>query len=285
MRLVSPRHVSFSLRMALLTFGIVRQLGWAFTALGLGFCAVFLAHADLRLSGYDAVAEGKVSKIERTSSTENDEPIYAVDAEFRAGDSAEARANVRTVRSYTTSRLQVDESVTVDYEAEDPSEARIRGARTRRFGPLIAGIVLIPLVGLLFATHRVKESARILRLLRHGKQTTAKLVAKHKPPADGDGESETTLTLQFTDEDGEARTFEVHTFAPAPLEDDAREVVFYDPRNPSRATALDHLPGELEVRGDALVARAAVWPLLITPALAVLGLAATIAARMLTGGS
>lgn len=266
--------------MALMTFGIVRQLGWAFTALGLGFCAVFLAHADLRVRGYDAVAEGKVSKVERTSSTENDEPIYAVDAEFRAGDSAEAQAQVRTVRSYTTSRLQVDEAVTVDYESDDPIEARIRGARSRRFGPWIAGIVLIPLVGLFFATYRVKESLRILTLLRHGRQTTAKLVAKHKPPASDDGESETTLTLQFTDEDGEERTFEVHTFAPGPLEDDAREIVFYDPRNPSRATALDHLPGKLELRDDALVARAAVWPLLISPALAGLGVVATIVLRL-----
>jgi hypothetical protein len=271
--------------MALMTFGIFRQLSWAITAFSLGFCAVFLTYADLRLRGYDAVAEGKVSKVERTSSTENDEPIYAVDAEFRADDSAHERAQVRTIRSYTTSPPQVYEVVTVDYEAEDPSEARIRGARTRRFSPLIAGVVLIPLVGLFSATYRVRESVRILGLLRHGRQTTAKLVAKHKPPPNDDGEAETTLTLQFTDEDGEARTFAVRTFAPGPLEDDEREVILYDPRNPTRATALDHLPGKLDVRDDAIVAHAAAWPLLITPALTVLGLVATIAAQLLYHGS
>lgn len=266
--------------MALMTFGIVRQFGWAFTAFSLGFCAVFLAHADLRLRGYDAVAEGRVSNVERTSSTENDEPIYAVDVEFRAGESTEERARVRTVRSYTTSRVQQYETVIVDYEAEDPSEARMRGARARRFSPLVAAVVLLPLVGLFFATFRVKESLRILRLLRHGRQTTAVLVGKHKPPDDGDGESETTVTLQFTDEDGEVRAFEVRTFAPGPLEDDAREIIFYDPRNPTRATALDHLPGKLEVRDDAIVARAAVWPLLISPVLAALGVVATIVLRL-----
>lgn len=266
-----------------MTFGIIRQFGWAFTAFSLGFCAVFLAYADLRLRGYDAVAEGKVSKVERTSSTEDDDPIYAVDVEFHAGDSAEEQARVRTVRSYTTARVQQYETVTVDYESGDPSEARMRGARTRRFGPLVATIVLLPLVGMFFATYRWRESLRILRLLRHGQQTTAVLVGKHKPPDDEDGESETTVTLQFTDEDGEVRTFDVRTFAPGPLEDEAREIVFYDRRNPTRATALDHLPGKLEVHDGVIVARAAVWPLLISPVLAVLGVVATIVLRVVLG--
>jgi hypothetical protein len=266
--------------MALMTFGIIRQFGWAFTALGLGFCAVFLAHADLGLRGYDAVAAGKVSNVERTSATQNDAPIYAVDAEFHAGDSAEAPAQRRTVRSYTTTPPQLDEAVTVDYEAGDPSEACIRGARTRRFGPTAAVIAIFPLIGLFIASFRVRESLRILRLLRHGRQTTAKLIGKHKPPADDDGHPETTLTLQFIDEGGEERTFEIRTFAPEPLEDDAREIIFYDPRDPTRATALDYLPGKLELRGDALVAGAPVWHLLISPALAALGVIATIVLRL-----
>lgn len=242
----------------------MRQLGWSFTAATLLFCALFLGRAEIRSPHYDAVAEGTVLAIERTSSSENEQDIFAVDVEYRpaTGDGA-----TRTIRSYTVTPPAVGARVTVDYQAASPDEACLRGGRTAPFGKWVALLLLMPVMGLIFCFVGVRADLRYLRVLRDGRQTTATFVSAHKQVSE-DGETATEVRLRFTDELGREHFLHHHTFKPERLRDDLREIIFYDGEDPARAVALDYLPGRLELRGDTFVARQQVWPLFIAPLLA-----------------
>lgn len=219
----------------------------------------------MRWHHYDAVAEGTVLAVERTSSSENDQDIFAVDVEYRpaAGDGA-----ARTIRSYTVEPPQVGARVEVDYEAANPDEACLRGGRAAPFGKWVALFLLMPAVGLIFCFVGVRADLRYLQILRTGLQTTAVFLSARKEVSD-EGESATEVRLRFVDELGREQILAHHTFKPERLRDDHREIIFYDSGDPARAVALDYLPGRLELRGDTFVARQRVWPLFLAPLLAI----------------
>ena len=52
------------------------------------------------------------------------------------------------------------------------------------------------------------------------------------------------LTFEFIDADGLARQTIVKTEQTGRLEEDSFEQLLYDPRRPSHAALLDHIPGE-----------------------------------------
>lgn len=273
----TARSVPWRVRLALLTSGKIRQLGWVFVLFGASFSAAFLPFVDLRWRGYDATAEGEVLKVWRTSSTQNDQHIYAVVVAHEAASASTPAPRRYLSRSYTVTPPAVGERVAVEYESANPAEARMRGARTRRFGPVGSLVLLFPLLGLLFALHRARGGLGHLRLLRRGRLTTARVVAVHRGDDDGDGESETLVRLAFRDDEGVERSFEVHTFSPQLLGDDVVERALYDPARPGHATALDTLPGKLEVLDDRVVPRARLWHLQLLPGLSLVALVATAA--------
>lgn len=260
--------------MALLTFGKIRQLGWVFVFFGAAFAVGLLPYVEPPWRSYDAVGEGEVLEVARSSSTENDEPVYWVIAAHEAPAPDGPSRQRYLLRSYTLTPPVVGERVTVEYQSADPSDARVRGGRTRPMSSVALLVLLFPCLALLFALRGVRQRAGVLHLLRHGRLIVAKPIAIQRGDLDGDGESESVVRLAFRDAEGAERTFEVHTFSPELLTD-AAELALYDPEQPRHATALDALPGKLEVLEDRVVSRARLWHLQIAP---ILALAAVVAA-------
>ncbi len=263
-RLPEPRAVAWTVRMAMYTHGAIRQFGWVFAALGSLFCGFFLHYTDLRIGGYDAHASGEVVKLEATNSSSNDRRIYAVVFRFRGGEPAQDYQDT----SYTTAPPGVGDQMGVEYEWDDPDEARMQGAHSRPFSPVLSLVLIFPLAGMGFALIRIGESRRVVWLLRRGRAVKAKVIARGKGNMKINETSETKLTLQFVDDRGLARTFDVSTFSPELLEDDAEELALYDPDRPQRAITLDHLPGKLKVHDDRVEATGSVGQLLFLPIMA-----------------
>jgi hypothetical protein len=58
------------------------------------------------------------------------------------------------------------------------------------------------------------------------------------------------LTFEFLDRDGNAHRTSIKTHHPENLEDDAEELLFYDPAHPEHACARDAMPGGVSVNAD-----------------------------------
>lgn len=123
-----------------------------------------------------SVAEGRVTAVRPTRSGEGKKPIFENDFSFvdNAGRAA-------TGRSYTPKEpLAVGSAVTVDYVADQPQYARIRGARYATFGtdhgvffPVLAVDYALLLLVVRF---RLRRGRHLLRCLREGRMAPAGVV-------------------------------------------------------------------------------------------------------------
>ena len=250
--------------------------GWVFAAFGMVFVLAFLPALDLGLATYDRQATATVTEIEKTNSEENEQPIYRVHYAFLDAAGGEHRG-----ASYSKSPPAAPTSWRVDYRGDDPSQSRLEDMRRRPFSPLLLFVLVFPIVGLAFALWPLRVARKNLRLLRHGVETRGTLVDKRTTKVEVNDIPVMALTFAY-DVDGRRYTATVKTLDPAPLEDDEREPMLYDPRAPSHATTLDHLPGSPKITpsGDLEARSGTVIHLLIAP-VAFVGLLAATVIRML----
>lgn len=256
----TSRAVPLAVRVAVLTHGPIRQVGWFALAFGVVLCTALLTHTDFGRAPYDAHTDGTVLRVDPPAPRPNRDTVYTVDVQVDLG-------GARVVRSYTSTPPQPGDVVTVDYDSQDPDDACLQGARRQRFSRWTLVTLLFPAFGLFFATRRLAQARRAHRLLHHGHPAQARVVRKSQGPDSVNDTSETVVRLEFQDAGGVPHAIDEPTFVPERLGDDARELVLYDPRAPAHATAIDHLPGKLDVQADRVIARAPVTRLLILPAL------------------
>lgn len=278
------RHVPLMLRLALPVSGAFRQGGWAFVVFGSVFCAIFLPLIENPLRSYDAQMDGVVRAVERTSSTQNDRRIFAVEVQYPPATEAEATPSSPTSRlttSYTADPPEVGALVTVEYDSSDPDSARMRGARSSHFSSWVLFVLMFPAIGLVFALAQTGDALRTLGLLSRGYLTRARFADKRAGNLSVNDVPQSRMRFTFVDHHGVEVPFEVKTFKPELLEDDREEPALYDPRQSRFATTIDHLPGKLEVRDDRVIAHASLGKLLILPFLGVAGLVTVIAVAVL----
>lgn len=269
---LAPRALPRSLVVRILLGNPFTMFGLVFAAFGMAFVLAFLPLIDLSFAkSYDRQASATITNVEDTHSSENKRSIYRVRYTFRDDAGAERRGE-----SYTTDQPSSG-PWTVDYESGDPSASRLQGMRAGRFSPLLAFVLLFPILGLAFGLWPIRRARRELRLLRYGREVCGKLVGKRE--ADWEVNKVRAMALTFAYEvDGKPYTATVETLKPAVLEDDEREAMLYDPYDPSRATTLDHLPGKLKVNaaGELESLRLISFHLLIAPVVFVGLLVATV---------
>lgn len=106
---------------------------------------------------------------------------------------------------------------------------------------------LFSCVGAVMAGLSFRRGLKLLKLLRRGILTRAKLV--EKTATNVEINERTVYKLKFRFEVGGRRYAAMaRTHEPELLEDDAQESVLYLPDDPSQASLVDHLPGKLEVK-------------------------------------
>ena len=159
------------------------------------------------------------------------------------------QAGVETLGEYTIDLPAHSDSV--NRRHDEPSEPQLEDTRgNREFGLFL---LVFPIAGLALVIWQLPAGLRNLRLLRHGVETRGKLVGKHETRVQVNGVPVMALTFAY-DVDGKKYSATVKTRRFHVLEDDEREAMLYDPRSPSRATTLDHLPGSPKVTTDGEIA-------------------------------
>lgn len=239
-----PRRVTPLATLEVLLGGALFQVGCGLVAFCSIFGWIFAGQADLsawtRFMGQLETAPGELIALDSTGASVNERPVVAHRYRF-TGPDGQAREGV----SYATGNAgQLGDAVTVEFPAGDPTVSRIVGQGRTLFPPWLVLVALLPLAALITAWCGLKTGLRRAWLLRHGRLTEGKLVAKEETSTRVNDQMVWKLTFSFRDDAGEAHQLSTRTHETAALEDEARERLLYDPGRPERAELLDALPGE-----------------------------------------
>lgn len=269
---LAPRTVPLALVVRVWFGTTFATIGWLLACVGMVFTLVFLPRAALVEPDYDRVTSATITRVEKTSHSENDDDIYRVHFTFDAGDGV-----TRSGVSYTTAP-PAEGAHQVEYIADDPATSRLLGMRTQPYSRGVLFVLIFPLIGLGIAISQLATGVRATRLLRYGVETRGTLLSKKETSTTVNDDPVMALTFEYL-VDRRPYQVTVKTLHPALLEDDAQEPMLYDPRRPARATTLDHLPGAPRITADGQIASSPDFATLavILPLATVVLLVATVA--------
>ncbi len=263
----APRRVPLSLQVVNLLNGF-SQIGWALFGFGMIFFWVFSLNADfsfVTFRGPHETVDGRVTRVENTSASENDTPVHALHYEYSVA------GNLHTGTSYITgASVSPGEMVTIEYDEGNPSRSRIEGMRRALFGPAVMFVNIFPFIGLVMLIPATITGLRRNRLLREGLIANGKLVSKSATNVRINHRQVYELGFEFTARDGRRYKAKARTTDTDRLQDEAQEPLLYDPADPTRAYVLDETPArpEFETNGDlrgkpGAAIRVAILPLIV----------------------
>lgn len=235
----APRRVPLSLQIANFFNGF-SQIGWLIFGFGMIFAYLFTFQGDysfVTFRGPHETVDGRVTRVEETGASENDVRVRANHYEYSVAGTK------LTGTSYSTgSEVAEGETVTVEYDEDDPLRSRIEGMRRAIFGPFVLIALIFPAIGLGLMIPATLTGLKRNRLLRDGLPAQGKLIAKSATNMTVNKQRVYELTYEFTARDGKRCKASTRTSLTQRLEDDAMEELLYDPADPSRACLLDELP-------------------------------------------
>ena len=225
--------------------GVGNQVGWGFFGLGLIFVGIFGMMTDLsgllfRIQEI-GVTPGIVLKVEDTSATVNDTPVFVNTYSFRV---EKLEAEYRGVAYSTGRQFESGDSVTVEYLASNPSISRIAGTRRNYFDPwLLCFLFLFPLIGLAIIVFGVRNGLKMMQLLAGGRVGLGVLKSKEPTRVRVNNQPIYKLVFDLTTDAGYSQEVEIRSLLTSALEDEGEAKLLYDPHNPARAVLLDRVPG------------------------------------------
>ncbi|ACY17096.1 DUF3592 domain-containing protein [Haliangium ochraceum] len=274
----APRRVPAAVQRGLLFSGAVSFLGWVFLSVGVLISHFFVAEVDLSWASSGGAmtqqVEGRVTRVEATNASENRQTIYAVHYGYSRGG-----IPYQGVSYYLGFRPpEPAQSVTIEFDPEQPERSRIHGMRTGKFGAWVLLFLLFPIVGGVLVWITLTRGSKRIRVLRRGGAARGTLVAKEDSGVRVNNVPMYDLSFEFDDHTGARRTGTVRTLNPAALEDDWQEWLLFDPNAPEDIVLLDNLGAHVKVSASGrLVAQklnllCLAWPALLLGALAIIAM-------------
>ena len=248
----APRALPATLAVRVLFGGFMSQFGWLFVAFGMVFVWVFDAGAGLvealEFRKDAVVVEGSVTGWRSTSLSVNEVPVYETSYSFRMPDG-------RTLAgaSYETgSWVEEGETVSIEVADGDPQVSRIVGMRASPGGLGVLFILIFPLVGAVLSSIALRRGLEARRLMMTGEVTRGVLKTTETTNTQVNSQPVIKLTFEFDAPEGGTFQAVAKTHQPHRLQDEARERIVYDPRDPTSAKLLDELPCQPRVteRGE-----------------------------------
>jgi hypothetical protein len=237
-----PRPVPGPLKIRVLFGGFLSQFGWLFCAFGMVFVLVFdpgagVAELFAFRAGTETI-EGRTTGYDATSLSINDVRVYETTYSFDHPDAG----TVHGVSDETGSWVEPGQRVSVEYARSDPARSRIAGMRSNPGGLGTVFIFIFPAVGLTLGLVGFRTGRRRVELLSNGLVTRGTLLTSERTNTRVNNRPVMRLTFEFEADNGATYQTVAKTHQPWGLEDEARELLVYDSRDPSRASMLDVLP-------------------------------------------
>lgn len=264
----APRRVPLSLQIVNLFNGF-SQIGWLVFGFGMIFFWAFCSNADLSFltfRGTHETVEGRVTEVIETGASVNKVRVRANHYEYSVA------GNRLTGTSYSTGeRVDAGETVTVEYDEDDPARSRIEGMRRAMFGPAVLFVTIFPFIGLVLLIPAMITGLRRNRILRDGLVANGRLISKSPTNVTVNNRPLYELRFEFTSRDGRRCEAKARATDTERLEDESQEPLLYDPADPTRAYLLDDAPArpEFEPNGDLRGNTARAIRVLILPAIVI----------------
>lgn len=243
-----PRSLPFSLRLRVALGGFATMIGWLVLGFGLLASQIFVGQSELmtasRFDGPLRVTEGKILRHEWTTMMVEGSYVVRVFFEYTLGDTPMQGI------SYARGTVPADRSpVVVEYSAEDPRVARIRGMNSAPFPAAVAFLLIVPGVGLLFLLFGLWRGHRHTYLLVHGLLAQGQLVEQTETNVTIHNKRVYRLTFVFIDEQKRRHQIRARSHRHQNLLEHSTEPVLYDPVSQA-AVLLDTIPGRPSAGGN-----------------------------------
>ncbi len=246
-----PRRLPLALSIRVVLGSMLGQVGWFLVGFGFIFVWAFDAGGGvmsaIRFAGDLATVEGTTTGWREINLSINDEQVYETSYTFEVDGRTYASASFET-----GSYVPEGQRLPVEYRPNDPSISRLRGMRASAAGLAVAFVFLIPLIGLVFVRSGLTHGLRARRLLSEGVLALGTLKSDEPTNVQVNSQTVHRLTFEFSATSGGTYEVVANTHDTRRLQDDPQESIVYDPRYPSDATLIDHLPGHprIDPRGD-----------------------------------
>src|SRR6185436_20886830 len=212
-----PRRVPLSLSL-LNVFNGFAQIGWFVFGFGMIFAWVFLGNADfsfLTFRGPHAQSTGRVTSVEATGASQNEQPITANHYEFSVAGSRFSGT------SYSNgSPNNAGDEVTVEYDEQHPERSRIAGMRRGQFSAGVMLVLIFPFIGAVFVAFATLAGFRRNHLLRNGLLSTGKLLGRERTNVTVNKRPVWKLTFEYVARDGQRHEATASTTDTTRLEDE-----------------------------------------------------------------
>jgi hypothetical protein len=221
---------------------VLNIIGVFFFVFGAVFVLIFFPFQSIfseSATEKDPAVEGKISMVQGTNASINEEQVYKYTYTYNVYDGADYEGV-----GYATGELfDEGDDVVVYYRQRNPQISMVEGLRKSEFGGGIGIVVLIfPLIGLVMLFFGTRKTIRSIGVLKVGELAKGKLVNKEATNTSINEQKVYKMTFEFTAKDGKVYRAIAKTHKTYNLEDDEEEQLFYDPHNPENAVLLDILP-------------------------------------------
>ena len=263
------RYVPFPAKLGCLFGGGMNQVGWFIFGFGMIFFWAFASRADIsglyKFAGEVKQTEGVIVSNEKTNIKVQN--IQIVGNRFKFSLNGESFEGI----SYAAGDMrEVGSKASLEYPAGDPASARIVGMRAAPMSPYVALISLISLAGLTLIFFGVRSGLKALKLLKVGEVAQAKLVSKKSTNMEINNRRVYKLEFEFTAKNGRPYKAMAKTHQTELYQDEAYEIVVYDPSNPDFSYMRDALPGGASMAETGqVIMRGKPWLSLIIPTIVI----------------
>ncbi len=241
LRDLPPRQVGLFTKAVVLFGGFMQQFGWIFFVMGSLFSWIFLPMSSVKYwfefgKKWEKVP-GKIISAEATNTAVNEEVVYQYLHSF------EVNGQRYTGKSFTTGNdFQAGQEVTIEYNANDPSDSHIEGASRAAFPAFVLLVLIFPLIGLVFIIQGIRQNRKAIRLLEIGEFTRGTMCSKEATSSSVTINNNHYPVYKYNfdfEAGGRTHSATCKTHQAWLVEDEAREIILYDKYNPADCIVFD----------------------------------------------
>ena len=256
LRDLPPRSIGLYTKATVLFGGFLQQFGWIFFCMGSLFAWIFIPMSDVKFwfefGKKWETALGKIVAAEATNSAVNDEIVYQYLHSF------ELNGQRYTGKSFTVGQdFQGGEEVNIEYDAKNPSDSYVKGAKRAEFPAFVLFVLIFPLVGLGFIVFAIRQNWKTVKLLEIGEFTRGAMCSKEATNTTVKINNNVYPVYKFSFEfeaGGKQYAAICKTYQAWLVEDEEREIILFDKYNPDFNVVFDAAGNMPEITEQGMLA-------------------------------